>query len=526
MKKIALVLSVLLMASTLVFAQAKKAAPAPAPAAPLPVTGKLTVEIFDRGSDGGRTLAHNNAWTKWIQEKVKKDLNIDVTFVPVGRWSENTDIVNLMAAGTAPDLCSTYNYDMIAEFRDKGGIFDVGPYIESYLPDFKKLQGMDTSIPGKYLVYRDQDPNTLKVYSLRNYVVALARRNVFIRKDWLDKLKMPVPKNMGEFYTALKAFRDKDPGNVGKNKVVPLGINSDVRWGLADFINHFYDTRSIERDLWVNYIGDRYITMPGFKRGVQEMNKWYNEGLIFKDFPLMTTADDFYNQIKSGVVGALCQNWDFIYRTDINILVDLRKNVPDADFIPISITNNKEISDKAGLRIFIPQSSPNKDAALKYLNWLSKPENYNFLQVGQEGVNHRKVNGIPQIIAMPPLHTWFMNSPNNIDMTLPMNGVELGSDEQNAKILALNYGTIPPDVISNAFVTSLKNARGPAVWQATTKINQYSGDLREKADDLLALSITAKTANFSKVWDNGIKDWMKAGGEEVLKERNALYPKK
>ena len=111
-------------------------------------------------------------------------------------------------------------------------------------------------------------------------------------------------------------------------------------------------------------------------------------------------------------------------------------------------------------------------------------------------------------------------------MTLPMNGVELGSDAQNARILALNYGTIPPDVISNAFVTALKNARGPAVWTATTKVNQYSGDLREKADDLLALSITAKTANFSKVWDNGIKDWMKAGGEEVLKERNALYPKK
>jgi hypothetical protein len=62
------------------------------------------------------------------------------------------------------------------------------------------------------------------------------------------------------------------------------------------------------------------------------------------------------------------------------------------------------------------------------------------------------------------------------------------------------------------------------VWQATTKVNQYSGDLREKADDLISLAITAKSG-FSRVWDNGVKDWLKAGGQEVLDERNSLYPK-
>jgi len=515
MKRIVMTLAALLMASTFVFAQAA-----------LPATGKLTVEVFDRGSDGGRTLAHNNAWTKWIQEKVKKDLNIDVTFVPIGRWSENTDIVNLMAAGSAPDLCYTYNIDMINEFRDKGGIFELSPYIDSYLPDLKKLLGADPSFPGKGLVYRDQDPKTMKIYSVCSYRTAIAQRNIFIRKDWLDTLKMPVPKNIGEFYTALKAFRDKDPGNVGKNRVVPLGVNQDVRWGLSDFINNYVDPKLSDRDRWVNSVADRYITMPGFKRGVQEMNKWYNEGLIFKDFPLMVTADDFYNQIKSGVVGSFCQNWDFIYRTDMNIQVDLKKNVPNAEYIPISITNNKSVMDKPGLRIFIPQFSPNKDAALKYLNWLAKQENYSFLQIGQEGVNHKMVNGIPQTIATPPQHPWFMNSPNNIDITIPMNGVELGSDAQNAKVLGLSYGTFSPDVISNAYVTSVKDARGPAVWQATTKINQYSGDLREKADDLLSLAITAKTSNFSKVWDSGVKDWLNSGGQEVLKERESLYPKK
>jgi putative aldouronate transport system substrate-binding protein len=388
------------------------------------------------------------------------------------------------------------------------------------------LLGKDPSFPGKQLVYRDQDPRSLKIYSVVSYRTAIAQRNVFIRKDWLDKLGMPVPKNMGEFYQALKAFRDRDPGGVGKNRVVPLGVNQDVRWGLSDFINHFFNPNLSDRDRWVNSIADRYVMMPGYRRGVQEMNKWYNEGLIFKDFPLMTTADDFYNQIKSGVVGAFCQNWDFPYRTDMNILVDLRKNVPTADYIPINITNNKEVMDKPGLRIFIPSFSPNKDAALKYLNWLAKQENYSFLQIGNAGVNHNMVNGIPQTIATPPQHPWFMNSPNNIDITIPMNGVELGSDARNARVLGLSYGSISPDVISNAYVTATTGARGPAVWQATTKVNQYSGDLREKADDLISLAITAKPANFAKVWDDGVRDWLRSGGQEVLNERSTLYPKR
>jgi len=239
-----------------------------------------------------------------------------------------------------------------------------------------------------------------------------------------------------------------------------------------------------------------------------------------------TRADDFYNQIKSGVVGAFCQNWDFPYRTDINIHGDLRRNVPDANYIPINVTNNKEVMDKPGLRIFIPSFSPNKDAALKYLNWLAKEENYRFLQLGHEGLNHRMVNGIPQTIATAPQHQWIQNSPNNIDLTMPMNGIELGSDELNGRALGLGYGSTPPDVISNAFIVATRGARGPAVWQATTTVNQYAGDLREKADDLIALAISARPQDFNRVWDNGIRDWLRAGGQEVFNERSALYPRR
>ena len=518
MRKLVSVLVILMVIMAVMFTGCKKE----------PTT--LTVQIFDRGTDGGRSLAHDNAWTNWIKEKVKEDLGIDVTFVPVGRWSEGQDIVNLMASGDAPDLCYTYAGDMVAFFRDQGGVMNLAPYIDSHLPDLKRLLGEDPAFPGQDFIYRNADPQNGRIYSIPSYRVALAQRNIFIRKDWLDALGIPEPRTTQEFYEALIAFRDNDPGNVGRTRVIPFGVNSDARWGLANLVHPHINPNMSNRDRWVYNIADRNVFMPGYKEGVRLMNKWYNEGLIFRDFPLMTTADDFYNQIKSGVVGAFSQNWDFPYRQDIKILEDLRRNVPDADFIvidPIQSSDGvtrKDMMDKVGLQIFIPSFSKNHVAALRYLNWLAKPENFHFIQVGQAGVNHEIVNGVPRTLGRPAGDPWFQNSPNNIDITMPMNGIEMGGIELNARVLALGYGDTPPEVIVNAYAVSTSNARAAAVWQATTTVNQYGQTLQDKADALLAQSITTRPEDFDRIWDAGIRDWLASGGQDVYNERSDLYP--
>ena len=519
MKKILLALVIVLMTITLVTGcQKKETAPTG--------EGALTVEIFDRGTDGGRSLAYDNAWTDWVKAKVKTDLNIDVTFVPVGRWSENTDIVNLMASQSAPDLCYTYAGDMISNFRDQGGILNLAPYIEQYLPDLKRLLGADPALSGKDFIYRNQDQNTGHVYSIMSARVALAQRNIFIRQDWLTALGLPMPTTIQEFYNTLVAFRDRArelPGNIG-TRVVPYGQNSDARWGLRDLIRNFIQPMS-DRDRWVYSIHERDVMMPGFKEGVREMNKWYNERLIYQDFPLMTTADDFYNQMKSGVVGSFSQNWDLPYRTDYNINAELARNIPGAVFVPVDLNlNNREMMDKAGLHMFIPSFSKNIIGALKYLNWLAKFENYNFLQIGTQGVNHTIVNGVPSINAMPANHPWFQNSAQNIDMTMPLNGVELGNQELNSRVLALGYGSAPPDQIVNAYAISVKNARAGVVHQVTTTVVQYSQVLQDKGDALLAQAIRATPAQFDSVYDTAYRDWVSSGAQEVYNERARLYP--
>lgn len=517
MKKTIAVLVILLMTTALVFSMGGQEAATGGPA-------RITVELFDRGTDGGRTRVDDNAWTTWIKDKVRRDLNIEVTFFPLGRWSENTDIINLMAAGSAPDLCYTYNTDMIANFRDQGGILNLAPYVERFLPDMKKLLGADPALAGKDFIYRNLQPDG-RMFNIPSYRVALAIRNTFIRKDWLDTLGISLPQNLQQYHDALAAFRDRDPGNVGRQNVIPLFTDADARWNLAEFILSSINPNLSDRDRYVYNFGGgaaRQLAMPGIKEGVRLMNQWYNEGLIFRDFPLVPQgADDYWNTLKIGYVGSFSGNWDLPYRTDYKIIEDMRRNVPAGDFVPVNLgLNNKEIYDKVGLQMFIPAFSKNQEAALRYLNWLCIKENYTFLQIGQVGVNHQLVGGVPQLLTRPANDPWMQNSAQNIDFTMPINGIEMGSEELNARVIALTYGGFAPEVIVNAYQTSTRNGRAPVVVTNPTSLGGvYGQTLSDKADALLAQAITARPADFDRIWDAGYRDWLQSGGQEVMNER-------
>jgi len=239
----------------------------------------------------------------------------------------------------------------------------------------------------------------------------------------------------------------------------------------------------------------------------------------------MNVADDGTNLLKSGIAGAYSGNWDDPYRTDSKTNEELARNIPGAEFVPVDLNlNNKDLMDKSGLHMFVPAQSRNPTAALQYLNWLSKYENYHFLQVGNVGVNHTLVNGVPNIITRPAGDPWFQNSSQNIDITMPLNGVEMGSQELNSRVLALSYGNVPTDTIVNAYAISVKNARAPVVRQVTTTVNQYGTTLQDKAKALFAQAITGRPADFDRTWDAGIADWLASGAQQVLDEKSRLWP--
>ncbi len=488
---------------------------------------EITVEIFDRGTDGGRTDPTNNYYTDWIKKKVLEDANLGVTFVAVSRWEEMEQLTNLMAAGTAPDLCVTYSLDLITTYRELGGLVDLAPYISENLPDLDAFLGDDEAVPGKRLIARNTT-ETGQIFSIPARRVNTAAVSTFVRKDWLDKLGLAAPTTTEEFYNMLKEFKAKDPGGVGKN-LIPFIIGSrDVRWRARTLIESFIDPNLSDKDRWVNTAIEREFLLPGYKEGVRYVNKLYNEGLTDTEFALNTDDVNNDNLIKSGVVGAFIHNWDQPFRDNPGLLRDLKVNVPDAEFISVDCFPNaagkyyKGAYEPAGLNFFIPATSKNVEGTLRYVNWLSKFENRYFLQTGEEGVTHEMVDGVPKIKVTDGPQ--IMNSGLNLDYTIMINGLDTGDPAKNVAATALSYG-VDPALVLKAYEDSMRDAKPLLVVPGLTltAAAPVSQTLIDKGWTLLAESVTAKPDQFDAKWDAGIADWLASGAQSVIDERAAKY---
>ncbi len=94
-------------------------------------TRQITVEVYDRGNDGGSD-PENNMYTEYIKKGMLDKYNVEVTFKKVPRWTEVDEINNLLAAGDAPDICVTYSYPTVLTYAEMGGVIDLKDIVEQY----------------------------------------------------------------------------------------------------------------------------------------------------------------------------------------------------------------------------------------------------------------------------------------------------------------------------------------------------------------------------------------------------------
>ncbi|WP_310226195.1 extracellular solute-binding protein [Paenibacillus qinlingensis] len=471
-----------------------------------PVT--LTVEVFDRGIQGQPDL-NNNTWTRYINDSFGKANNAIVKFVPVPRSQEVDKLNVLMAAGDAPDISFTYDSPTVSRYAKSKGIVELNDLLAKHGKELMNYLGKTV------LSYGVFEGKQVAIPAKRT---SLAWGGLFIRKDWLDKLGMPVPTNRDELYNTLIAFRDKNPG----------GVNGVVPWVVATGSN--YNFGNLAESFWGKQTDEEFVTMPswlkpGNKEELKFLNKLYNEKLISKDFALDKTGKQADADVTNGKAGFFGANWDYPLRQ--NISEPLKANVPTANLVPIDIFKNYEGKYKKlaynenGVNVIIPKSSKNAELAIKYLNWMSDPKNLFFLQYGQEGVNHKMVNGIPQVIAQTGdnLQTSYLN----LDYTLVVNGAELGDQQKNIKALAASAPGLEA-VAEQSYKINTTDTYTAFFYdtpnESSIKFSKTLGDMGKLMTDQL---INCKPAEFDALYDKLVAEYMAAGGQAIMDENVKIY---
>lgn len=495
-------------------------------------TRTITVEVFDRGNDGG-SKPEDNFYTKYIKDGMLRDHNVKVEFVKVPRWTEVEQMNNLLAAGKAPDVCVTYSYPTILTYANMGGVLDLNQHLDKNKDKLTNLWGL----LGDDNIYWNQDPEKKNIWAIESKLFQNKRVNTFVREDWLKKLNIKEPTNIDEFEAMLKAFKDNASTLLGANagKMIPFSIGVDVGWRADTLLNSFVPDDYSDKDMWVNGFDDRRMLWPGYKEGIKKLNEWYNAGLVWNDFPLYKMGDKTEdNMAKSGYVGAFIHNWDYPYRDGENgIQANLKKSVgPDAAFIAVDTFKNdqgkykKYLSPPIDRKVFFPATNDEPIASLLYLDWISKLENRKFLQIGEEGVTHEKLpDGSAKLLAATG--DKIMNSPNNIDYTITINGLDLGDPDLTLKSIANGYAGVEPRLVSKAYEIAGKDAYvGKRVSVGPIQAEEGQGPaLKEKRDTILPQAVVAKPDKFDSVFDSGLQDYLKSGGQEIIDQRKAAYEK-
>ncbi|TBL81537.1 extracellular solute-binding protein [Paenibacillus thalictri] len=478
----------------------------------------LTVELFDRNNtpEGQGTLK-DNQWTKWIQQEMLKE-GVRVNFVTVPRSQEEDKLNVMLAAGNAPDIVFTYNRLLFTKYALSGGLADLTDSLNKYGADLKKVLGDPVLAAG--------------VIDGKQYAIPARRTNTnhygaFIRQDWLDKLGLSVPTTTDQLVEVLKTFKAKDPAGVGANKLTPWGrIPQDPKKFSTEFM--LYDLMtSFFKD---NSVKTRFTTpepaREGFKEFMQFMNTLYKNGLISKEFA--TTDDTVQLQnINKGEVGFFTEGAWVPYNNVPSLYSTLQKNVPDAKLTPIEAFKNadghyyKTNYAPLGLYLFTPKTSKHKDAVVKYLNWMAKPDVVKTMAFGIEGKNYKMDNGVPTPINADENNktmNWIMP-----DLKLIFNGVPpMSQAEVDAllKLTAAPYGDFAvksnqiaakeavPDILYNEPIDAeLKN--NPQI----VKIEQEYWIKMVTADD------------FNAAYNQFQNELKSRGMDQIIKEKTDLYNK-
>ena len=489
-------------------------------------TRHITVEVYDRGNDGGSDPT-NNMYTEYIKKGMLEDHNVEVEFVKVPRWTEVEEINNLLAAQTAPDICVTYSYPTIQTYADMGGVMDLSGILE----ENKDLCPNLWNWLGENNIYWDRDPVAGTVWAIEAKLATSNRILTFVRQDWLDALGLEAPTTTAEFEAMLYAFKERaaELPVDDASKVIPYSVSYDVGWRAGNLIESFLDPEISDREFYINGFDDRKLTQNGTKEAIRLLNKWYNDGLLWDNFALYgsgdTTEDD---NMKAGYVGVFTHNWDYPFRNGVDsINANLQRNVgPDAKYVAVDCftssdgSHTKFVPGPVDRKVFFPLTNDEPLACLLYLDWISDPEHIEYLQIGEEGVTHNVLeSGAIQTVAATG--DAIMNSGMNIDYTITCNGLKLADPEKTQLSKAYNYAEIDPEIVAQADTYAqtdlhfIKNVNVGAI-EAEAGIGDT---LSSKRDQVFDQAVVAPVDKFDEVWDDFLEDYLSSGAQDIMDER-------
>ncbi len=145
----------------------------------------------------------------------------------------------------------------------------------------------------------------------------IGRAGVTIRKDWLDKLGLEIPKTVDDLYNVLKAFKEQDPDGNGQADTYGMIVTDYLDGPLNNLAVWMGAPNGYGLNEETGLLEPAVMTDEFFD-ALKFMNKCYNEGLINQDMATYS-SDKWDEQFLTGKAGVIIDVADRARRVATNI---------------------------------------------------------------------------------------------------------------------------------------------------------------------------------------------------------------
>jgi putative aldouronate transport system substrate-binding protein len=232
----------------------------------------------------GRT-ADNNIYTDLYKEKLNIKLDYQWT-MPFSSDSEYTEKISLqVASGDLPDILRV-NPKIYSMLLDADMLIDLTDIIDEYA-----YPAMKQNMSGTFSSEMAVNPKDGRVYGVPVLISYLEIADaIWLRKDWLVNLNLPIPTTYNELKEVAIAFTNNDPDQNGKNDTYGFAANAQGVGNLFFNIFHAYNLWVEENGKLVHGLFGNNKYQDRTRTALVEMHELYNVGAIDKEF---TSLDDW-----------------------------------------------------------------------------------------------------------------------------------------------------------------------------------------------------------------------------------------
>ena len=335
------------------------------------------VDPTDKSLPEGDT-PENNQYSRYIKEV----LNIDTKVTWQAASGTNYDQkVNLaISSNDLPDALIVKDSQLRAMVK-AGQLADLTEAFERYAsPSVKKFMEKTNGVSQKSVTFDG------KMYAIPSIQVQSdGVHQMWIRKDWLDKLGLEAPKTIEDLEKVARAFVEQDPDDNGKDDTIGIAGQQNGGRLYANFLESTNNTYGLDPifgayqsypGFWLkNESGEAVYgsILPETKEALAKLRDMYANGLIDRELGIRKSASE---TVTDGKAGIFFGPWWMGYGP----LPDAIKNNPGANWqaylLPLDADGefNAHMGAPSTLFVVVRKGYEHPEAVIKMLNLLVRDE--------------------------------------------------------------------------------------------------------------------------------------------------------